>query len=230
MVKENLAKTEERIKAACERSGRRPDSVTLIAVSKTKPVRLIEEAYEYGIREFGENKAQEMKEKYDVLPKNISWHFIGHLQTNKIKYVVGRACLIHSIDSLHLAEEIDSYCEKKGLDVDVLIEVNVAKEATKSGINLEETEELVKSISRLSHVHIKGLMTIAPFVENAENNRMIFRALKDLSVDISRKNIDNVSMDILSMGMTNDYEVAIEEGATHIRVGTAIFGERNIAV
>lgn len=230
MVKENLAKTEERIKAACERSGRRPDSVTLIAVSKTKPVRLIEEAYEYGIREFGENKAQEMKEKYDVLPKNISWHFIGHLQTNKIKYVVGRACLIHSIDSLHLAEEIDSYCEKKGLDVDVLIEVNVAKEATKSGINLEETEELVKSISRLSHVHIKGLMTIAPFVENAENNRMIFRALKDLSVDISRKNIDNVSMDILSMGMTNDYEVAIEEGATHVRVGTAIFGERNIVV
>ncbi len=230
MVKENLAKTEERIKAACERSGRRPDSVTLIAVSKTKPVRLIEEAYEYGIREFGENKAQEMKEKYDVLPKNISWHFIGHLQTNKIKYVVGRACLIHSIDSLHLAEEIDAYCEKKGLDVDVLIEVNVAKETTKSGINLEETEELVKSISRLSHVHIKGLMTIAPFVENAENNRMIFRALKDLSVDISRKNIDNVSMDILSMGMTNDYEVAIEEGATHVRVGTAIFGERNIVV
>lgn len=230
MVKENLAKTEERIKAACERSGRRPDSVTLIAVSKTKPVRLIEEAYEYGIREFGENKAQEMKEKYDVLPKNISWHFIGHLQTNKIKYVVGRACLIHSIDSLHLAEEIDSYCEKKGLDVDVLIEINVAKEATKSGINLEETEKLVKSISRLSHVHIKGLMTIAPFVENAENNRMIFRALKDLSVDISRKNIDNVSMDILSMGMTNDYEVAIEEGATHVRVGTAIFGERNIVV
>lgn len=230
MVKENLAKTEERIKAACERSGRKPDSVTLIAVSKTKPVRLIEEAYEYGIRQFGENKAQEMKEKYDVLPKNISWHFIGHLQTNKIKYVVGRACLIHSVDSLHLAEEIEAYCEKKGLDADVLIEVNVAKEATKSGISLEETEELVKSTAKLPHVHVKGLMTIAPFVENAENNRMIFRALKDLSVDISRKNIDNVSMDILSMGMTNDYEVAIEEGATHVRVGTAIFGERNIVV
>lgn len=230
MVKENLAKTEEQIKAACERSGRKPDSVTLIAVSKTKPVRLIEEAYEYGIRQFGENKAQEMKEKYDVLPKNISWHFIGHLQTNKIKYVVGRACLIHSVDSLHLAEEIEAYCEKKGLDADVLIEVNVAKEATKSGISLEETEELVKSAAKLPHVHVKGLMTIAPFVENAENNRMIFRALKDLSVDISRKNIDNVSMDILSMGMTNDYEVAIEEGATHVRVGTAIFGERNIVV
>lgn len=230
MVKENLARTEERIKTVCERAGRDPNSVTLIAVSKTKPVRLIEEAYEYGIREFGENKAQEMKEKYDVLPKNISWHFIGHLQTNKVKYVVGRACLIHSVDSLHLAEEIEAYCNKKGLDADILIEVNVAKEATKSGINLEEAGEVIKNIAKLPHIHIKGLMTIAPFVENAENNRMIFRALKDLSVDIGRKNIDNVSMDILSMGMTNDYEVAIEEGATHVRVGTAIFGERNIVV
>lgn len=230
MVKENLAITEERIKAVCERAGRKPGSVTLIAVSKTKPVRLIEEAYEFGIREFGENKAQEMKEKYDMLPKNISWHFIGHLQTNKIKYVVGRACLIHSVDSLHLAEEIEAYCEKKGLDADILIEVNVAQEETKSGIKLEETQKLVEDIAELPNVHIKGLMTIAPFVENAENNRMIFRALRDLSVDIDKKNIDNVSMNILSMGMTNDYEVAIEEGATHVRVGTAIFGERNIVV
>lgn len=230
MVKENLTITNERIKAACARAGRRPESVTLIAVSKTKPVRLIEEAYEFGIREFGENKAQELKEKYDMLPKNISWHFIGHLQTNKIKYVVSRACLIHSVDSLHLAEEIELYCEKKGLDADILIEVNVAEEETKSGIKSEETEELITNIAKLPHVHIKGLMTIAPFVENAENNRMIFRALKDLSVDIGSKNIDNVSMNILSMGMTNDYEVAIEEGATHVRVGTAIFGERNIVV
>lgn len=230
MVKKNLARTEERIKMACKRVGRHSDSVTLIAVSKTKPVRLIEKAYEYGIRDFGENKAQEMKEKYDMLPKNISWHFIGHLQTNKIKYVVGRAVLIHSVDSLHLAEELEAYCEKKGLDVDILIEVNVAQEKTKSGIALEETEGLVRSIAKLAHVHIKGLMTIAPFVENAENNRMVFKALKDLSVDIGRKNIDNVSMGILSMGMTNDYEVAIEEGATHVRVGTAIFGERNMVV
>ena len=230
MVKENLAMVEDRVKAACDRAGRSYGSVTLVAVSKTKPVRLVEQAYEYGIRQFGENKAQEMKEKYDMLPKNINWHFIGHLQTNKIKYVLGRAALIHSVDSMHLAEAIEAECVKKKLDADILVEVNVAQEATKSGIKTEETESLVRDIAKLPHVHVKGLMTIAPFVENAGNNRMIFRTLKDLSVDIGSKNIDNVSMNILSMGMTNDYEVAIEEGATHIRVGTAIFGERNIAV
>ena len=230
MVKENLAMVEDRVKAACDRAGRSYGSVTLIAVSKTKPVRLVEQAYEYGIRQFGENKAQEMKEKYDMLPKNIEWHFIGHLQTNKIKYVLGRAALIHSVDSLHLAEAIEAECVKKGLEADVLVEVNVAQEETKSGIRTEEAEGLIRDIARLPHVHVKGLMTIAPFVENAGNNRMIFRTLKELSVDIAGKNIDNVSMNILSMGMTNDYEVAIEEGATHIRVGTAIFGERNIAV
>ncbi len=230
MVKENLAIVEDRVKAACDRAGRSYGSVTLIAVSKTKPVRLVEQAYEYGIRQFGENKAQEMKEKYDMLPKNIEWHFIGHLQTNKIKYVLGRAALIHSVDSLHLAEAIEAECVKKGLEADVLVGVNVAQEETKSGIKTEEAEGLVKDIARLPHVHVKGLMTIAPFVENAGNNRMIFRTLKELSVDIAGKNIDNVSMNILSMGMTNDYEVAIEEGATHIRVGTAIFGERNIAI
>jgi len=230
MVKQNLAIVEDRIKAACDRAGRSYGSVTLIAVSKTKPVRLIEEAYEFGIREFGENKAQEMKEKYDMLPKNIIWHFIGHLQTNKVKYVTGRASLIHSVDTLHLAEAIETDCEKKGIDADILIEVNVAQEETKSGVKLCEAEELIRNIAKLEHVHVKGLMTVAPFVENAGNNRMIFRALKDLSVDIGRKNIDNVSMNILSMGMTNDFEVAIEEGATHVRVGTAIFGERNISV
>lgn len=230
MVKENLAMVEDRVKAACDRAGRSYGSVTLVAVSKTKPVRLVEQAYEYGIRQFGENKAQEMKEKYDMLPKNIEWHFIGHLQTNKIKYVLGRATLIHSVDSLHLAEAIEAECVKKGLEADVLVEVNVAQEETKSGIKTEEAEGLVRDIAKLPHVHVKGLMTIAPFVENAGNNRMIFRTLKELSVDIAGKNIDNVSMNILSMGMTNDYEVAIEEGATHIRVGTAIFGERNIAI
>ena len=230
MVKENLAMVEDRVKAACDRAGRSYGSVTLVAVSKTKPVRLVEQAYEYGIRQFGENKAQEMKEKYDMLPKNINWHFIGHLQTNKIKYVLGRAALIHSVDSMHLAEAIEAECVKKKLDADILVEVNVAQEATKSGIKTEETESLVRDIAKLPHVHVKGLMTIAPFVENAGNNRMIFRTLKELSVDIAGKNIDNVSMNILSMGMTNDYEVAIEEGATHIRVGTAIFGERNIAI
>ena len=179
---------------------------------------------------FGENKAQEMKQKYEALPKDIVWHFIGHLQTNKVKYVVGRASLIHSVDSLHLAEAIEKESAKKNVISDILIEVNVAGEESKFGLNTEETEELVRSISKLPHIRIKGLMTIAPFVDNPEDNRDIFRSLKELSVDIQSKNIDNVLMDILSMGMTGDYEVAIEEGATHVRVGTGIFGERDYSI
>lgn len=230
MVKENLAEVEKKVLAACERAGRNPDDVTLIAVSKTKPIEMIEEAIEYGKKEFGENKAQEMKQKYEALPKDIVWHFIGHLQTNKVKYVVGRASLIHSVDSLHLAEAIEKESAKKNVISDILIEVNVAGEESKFGLNTEETEELVRSISKLPHIRIKGLMTIAPFVDNPEDNRDIFRSLKELSVDIQSKNIDNVLMDILSMGMTGDYEVAIEEGATHVRVGTGIFGERDYSI
>ena len=230
MIKENLEVVENNIRKACDRAGRDYDSVTLICVSKTKPVEMIEGAVECGKREFGENKAQEMKEKYEILPKELVWHFIGHLQTNKVKYVVGRASLIHSVDTLHLAEAIEAEAEKKNLTVDVLIEVNVAGEKSKFGLTIQETEELVRGVSKLPHIRVKGLMTIAPFVEDAEENRGIFRALKDLSVDIAGKNIDNVSMDILSMGMTNDYEVAIEEGATHVRVGTGIFGERDYSI
>ena len=230
MVKENLAEVEKKVLAACERAGRNPDDVTLFAVSKTKPIEMIEEAIEYGKKEFGENKAQEMKQKYEALPKDIVWHFIGHLQTNKVKYVVGRASLIHSVDSLHLAEAIEKESAKKNVISDILIEVNVAGEESKFGLNTEETEELVRSISKLPHIRIKGLMTIAPFVDNPEDNRDIFRSLKELSVDIQSKNIDNVLMDILSMGMTGDYEVAIEEGATHVRVGTGIFGERDYSI
>ena len=230
MVKENLAVVEERIRKACERSGRAPEEVTLISVSKTKPAEMIIEAYEYGKREFGENKAQEMRDKYELLPKDIKWHFIGHLQTNKVKYVVGRAYLVHSVDSLHLAEAIEAECIKKHEECDILVEVNVAQEESKFGLELNAAEELVRKIAKLPHVHIKGLMTIAPYVENPEDNRDIFRKLKALSVDIGAKNIDNVSMDILSMGMTGDYEVAIEEGATHVRVGTGIFGERNYSI
>ncbi len=227
MIKENLAAVEEKIHQACLRAGRNQDEVTLIAVSKTKPIEMIQEAVTYGKREFGENKAQELKEKYEVLPKDLRWHFIGHLQTNKIKYIIGKTCLIHSVDSLHLAEAIEKECIKRDLEADILIEVNVARESSKFGLKLEETMDLVSEVSKLSRVHIKGLMTIAPFVENSEENRHIFRQLKQLSVDIMDKNIDNVDMSVLSMGMTGDYEVAVEEGATHVRVGTGIFGERN---
>lgn len=227
MIRENLVKVEENIKTACKRAGRKPEEVTLIAVSKTKPMEMIEEALACGKREFGENKAQEMKEKCDALQKDIKWHFIGHLQTNKVKYVVGRAFLIHSVDSYHLAEAIETESEKKNVISHILIEVNVANEESKFGIKTDETLALVEKISHLPHIRIDGLMTIAPFVENPQMNRLIFRDLRKLSVDIAEKNIDNVSMNVLSMGMTNDYEVAIEEGATYVRVGTAIFGERD---
>ena len=227
MVQENISKDEKKINAACSRAGRSQEDVTLIAVSKTKPIEMIEEALACGKREFGENKAQELKQKYEALSKDIKWHFIGHLQTNKVKYVVGRACLIHSVDSYHLAEAIETESAKRDVISHILIEVNVAQEDSKFGIHEEEAMELVCAVAKLPHIKIEGLMTIAPFVENPEQNRKIFRKLYKLSVDIASKNIDNVSMGALSMGMTNDYEVAVEEGATYVRVGTAIFGSRS---
>lgn len=227
MLQENLAEVEANIVAACERAGRSREEVTLIAVSKTKPVSMLQEVYDMGIRNFGENKVQEMCDKIEVFPHDIKWHMIGHLQTNKVKYIVGKTALIHSVDSLKLAEEIQKQAVKKDVYVPILVEVNIAGEESKFGISKEETMELVRQISSLDHLQIKGLMTIAPFVENAEDNRLYFRGIRQLSVDIANQNIDNVSMDILSMGMTGDYAVAIEEGATMVRVGTGIFGARN---
>lgn len=227
MIKENLYEVQSNIKEACKRAGRDPKDVCLIAVSKTKPVSMLMEAYNEDIREFGENKVQEMCDKMTELPEDISWHMIGHLQTNKVKYIVGRTKLIHSVDSMKLAQEISKESCKKNVTSDILIEVNVAKEESKFGITVEETLSFVENISKLPGICVKGLMTIAPYVENPEENREIFRNLRKLSIDITNKDIDNVSMSILSMGMTNDYMVAIEEGATHVRVGTGIFGERN---
>lgn len=227
MVVENLAEVEKKICAACERAGRRRDEVTLIAVSKTKPISMIEELLPGGTRDFGENKVQELCEKYEQLPKDIRWHLIGHLQRNKVKYAVDKACLIHSVDSLRLAQAISEEGVKRQITVPILIEVNVAGEESKFGVSPQETESLVQNIAKLPAVSIQGLMTIAPFVAEPEENRTYFTNLKKLCVDIKNKNIDNVSMSVLSMGMTGDYEVAIEEGATMIRVGTGIFGERN---
>jgi pyridoxal phosphate enzyme (YggS family) len=227
MLCENLKKVEDNVDAACRKAGRSRDEVTLIAVSKTKPVEMLSTIYNQGIRDFGENKVQEMCDKMEQLPSDIRWHMIGHLQTNKVKYIVGHTTLIHSVDSLHLAKEIEKQAEKKDVTVDILVEVNIAEEESKFGIHKEETYELVRQIAALPHVHICGLMTIAPYVENPEDNRMYFRGIRQLSVDIAEQNIDNVDMDVLSMGMTGDYMVAIEEGATMVRVGTGIFGERN---
>ncbi len=226
MIKENLKNVHERIKEACERSGRDISEVTLISVSKTKPLPDLKEAYECGERYFGENKVQEINEKYPEMPSDVHWHMIGHLQRNKVKYIVDKVELIHSVDSLRLAEAISSEAVKKGCEVNILVEVNVAEEDSKFGTTPEEAASLIKEIASLPGIHVKGLMTIAPYVEVPEENRTIFRALKKLSVDIEKQNIDNISMEVLSMGMTGDFEVAIEEGATMIRVGTAIFGAR----
>ncbi len=227
MIKENIQSIEENIRTACKNSGRNVESVTLIAVSKTKPVSMLEEAYHEGIRDFGENKVQELCKKYEVLPKDINWHLIGHLQRNKVKYVVGKTALIHSVDSLRLAEEIQKEAIKKNVPVSILLQVNVAKEESKSGFYSEEILEMTEKIAKMDHLRIQGLMTIAPFVENAEDNRQFFSQLKQLSVDIASKNIDNVNMSILSMGMSGDYLAAIAEGATMVRIGTGIFGARN---
>ncbi len=227
MIRDNIQEVQNNIKAACTQKGRREEEVTLIAVSKTKPVELLREAYEAGARDFGENKVQELVDKIPQLPSDIRWHMIGHLQRNKVKYIVDKVYLIHSVDSLRLAEEISREALKKQVEVNILVEVNIAEEESKFGTTENDAITLVEQIAKLPSVHIKGLMTIAPFVENAELNRKYFQKLKQLSVDIMQKNIDNVSMSILSMGMTGDYMVAVEEGATYVRVGTGIFGERN---
>jgi pyridoxal phosphate enzyme (YggS family) len=226
LISENLDHIEERICAACERAGRDRRSVTLICVTKTKPLEMLQEAYEKGQRDFGENKVQEICRKKPELEPDIRWHMIGHLQRNKVRQLMGQTVMIHSVDSLRLAETISAEAEKAGLVMPVLIEVNAAQEESKFGVSIEETEELVRAISALRGVHIEGLMTIAPYTDDPESNRGYFARLRELAVDIGQKCIDNVSMGVLSMGMTGDFEVAIEEGATHIRVGTGIFGER----
>lgn len=230
MVSENYRQILDKVNKVAIESDRNTDDVTLIAVSKTKPIELLKEAYEAGARDFGENKVQEIMDKYPLMPSDVKWHMIGHLQTNKVKYIVDKVEMIHSVDSLKLANEIDKQAKKVNRIVKVLIEVNVGEEDTKFGLNVDETENLVREIAKLSNVKIMGLMTVAPYVDDPEKNRGIFCALKQLSVDIDSKNIDNVNMLCLSMGMSGDYEVAISEGATFVRVGTSIFGHREYKV
>lgn len=226
MLVSNLQEVERKIMEACDKAGRAREEITLIAVSKTKPVPMLQEIYDLGVRDFGENKVQELTDKEPQLPADLRWHMIGHLQRNKVKQVIDKAVLIHSVDSVRLAKAIEAEAAKKDIVVQILLEVNVAEEDSKFGLKVDEVLPAIEEIATMPHVRIKGLMTIAPFVENPEENRTVFAQLQKLSVDIAEKNIDNVSVDILSMGMTNDYQVAIEEGATMIRVGTGIFGER----
>ncbi|MBQ7765696.1 MAG: YggS family pyridoxal phosphate-dependent enzyme [Lachnospiraceae bacterium] len=226
-LKENYENVLEKVQCSCDKAGRDRKDVTLIAVSKTKPVEMLKEVYDCGCRDFGENKVQEIMDKYPQLPLDIRWHMIGHLQTNKVKYIVDKVYMIHSVDSIKLAKEISKEALKKNVVVKILLEVNVAQEETKFGLLTEEVLNFYKEVVDLPGLKVCGLMTIAPYVENPEENRQYFVDLKQLMVDIQSEKTDNISVGELSMGMTGDYEVAIEEGATFVRVGTGIFGERN---
>ncbi len=228
MIKENLEKVEKNIQAALKKANREEKEAILIAVSKTKPISLLQEAYKAGIRDFGENKVQELVEKYEQMSnQEIRWHFIGHLQTNKVKYIIDKVYMIHSVDSFKLAGEISKEALKRQKTIPILVQVNISMEESKFGVYAEEAEELIRKIAKLPKISVQGLMTIAPYTENGESNRYYFQKLNPLSVDIKRKNIDNINMGVLSMGMTGDYETAIEEGATYVRVGTGIFGMRD---
>ena len=230
MLVDKLNLVKKNIEDACNIAGRSPEEVTLIAVSKTKPIEMLKEAYDAGARVFGENKVQEIVDKYDQMPSDVQWHMIGHLQRNKVKYIIDKVSMIHSVDSVRLAETIEKEAAKKNCVQDILVEVNVAQEESKFGLKVDEVIPFIEKISQFQHICVKGLMTIAPFVENPDDNRPVFANLHKLSVDIMNKNIDNVNVSILSMGMTNDYEVAIKEGATMVRVGTGIFGARNYQI
>lgn len=230
MLTDNLSLVRKNIEDACKKAGRSVDEVTLVAVSKTKPVELLMEAYDAGARVFGENKVQEIMDKYDRMPSDVKWHMIGHLQRNKVKYIIDKVAMIHSVDSVRLAQTIEQEAAKKNICIPVLVEVNVAEEESKFGMNTEEVIPFLEEISSYEHIRVQGLMTIAPFVDDPEENRWVFKKLKKLSVDIEGKNINNITMSVLSMGMTGDYQVAVEEGATMVRVGTGIFGERNYSI
>ena len=226
-VKENIRKVKENMRNACLKAGRTPEDTTLIAVTKTKPFEMLMEAYDAGVRDFGENKVQDLMAKFELAPKDSRFNMIGHLQKNKVKYLIGNVYLIHGVDSYELAEVIDKESKKKNVVTNILVEVNVAGEESKFGTSSKDAKEVVKKIASLPNVKVKGLMTIAPYVVNPEENRQYFVELRNLLIDINKENIDNISMDILSMGMTGDYCVACEEGATYVRVGTGIFGERD---
>ncbi len=226
MIQENLKEIYENIKKSKAKSPYNQD-VTLIAVSKTKPVEFISEAYAAGQRDFGENKVQEICAKKDLLPSDIRWHMIGHLQTNKVRQVIDKVYMIHSVDSLHLAETINEEAYKKGIVMKILVQVNISGEESKFGIEPQKAADFARRLSEMKNIEMQGLMTIAPFTENPEESRRFFHDLKKLSIDIGALNIDNISVKHLSMGMSGDYRTAIEEGATIIRVGTSIFGERN---
>ena len=231
-MRKEIELVREKIRLACDRAGRDPETVLLLGVSKTKPYSALQEAYSYGIHDFGENKVQEIREKYEMMLEDSlmkdcppRFHMIGTLQKNKVKYLPGKVVLIHSVDSLPLSLEIEKEYAKKATTAKILLEVNVAKEESKSGFSLEELEAVVTELAKLPHVLVCGLMTVAPFTEDAEKNRPVFRSLREALLSLQKK-FPALPLKELSMGMSGDYEVAVEEGATIVRVGSFIFGER----
>lgn len=226
-IKDNLNDVKDRIAQAAMKSGRQPEEITLVAVTKTLPIEVINAAMTYGVTDIGENKVQEVMDKYDHILNEPKWHLIGHLQTNKVKYIADKVSLIHSVDSLRLAEEISKRCEKIEKVMDILIQINVAEESTKFGISHDEVYELVEQVSLLPNVRIKGLMTIAPNTDDEAALRKYFSEMKDIFETLKKTMYNRTDMIYLSMGMTNDYEIAIEEGANLVRIGTGIFGARN---
>lgn len=229
-IKENLSEVQSRIEAACRRSGRDPASVKLITVTKTIDVDRINQAVAAGAVILGENRVQEVLHKYQDVSPGVSWHLIGHLQTNKVRQIIDKVDMIHSLESIHLANELQKRASQRQKPVQVLIEVNVGQEESKFGLPVEKVHGFLRSLEEMDFIHIRGLMTVAPFIENPEHVRMVFRSLKTLFEDLKNIDIPNVRMDHLSMGMTHDFEVAVEEGATMVRVGTGIFGARNYPV
>jgi len=224
---DRLERIRERIKKAAEKTDRAADSIRLIAVSKTMPAEVVQEAIEAGVTDLGENYIQEAREKINTLATaDVNWHFIGHLQSNKAKYAVRLFDLIHSVDSLKLAQELNKYAQKNDKIQAVLVQVNVAKEESKSGVHVENTLELLKNIAQLENIAVHGLMTMPPYFNAPEKVRPFFAALRRLRDQINAAGLPNISLDELSMGMTGDFEAAIEEGATMVRIGTAIFGAR----
>ncbi|HPU41011.1 MAG TPA: YggS family pyridoxal phosphate-dependent enzyme [Acetivibrio clariflavus] len=225
-IKRNLEIIRERIEKAAAKSGRKAEDIMLVAVSKTVEPEKIIKAIDEGITELGENRVQELVQKYDIINRDCNWHLIGHLQTNKVKYIVDKVKLIHSVDRYSLAAEINTRAQKIGKKVDILVQVNISGEQSKFGAAAQDALELIRKISELENLRVRGLMTIAPYTTNPEAVRYVFFGLRKLSIDIEKENINNINMEYLSMGMSNDFEVAIEEGANIVRIGTALFGER----
>lgn len=226
-IKENFDIIKNNVQKAIERSGR-TDGVILLAASKMNSADRINAAVDAGVEYIGENKVQELLEKYDGINRDkVTIHFIGHLQTNKVKYIIDKVDMIQSLDSLSLAKEIDKQAKKHGIVMKTLVEINICGEESKSGVSPEELEKFLVEVSKFENIRVMGLMSIPPVMTDEDTQRKIFRKIMKIYVDISGKNIDNINMSILSMGMSDDYELAIEEGSTMIRVGSSLFGKRN---